>query len=125
MMRFSDELADLKDFFFPKKGEIRGAELKMARQLVDSLASEWDPERYTDEYRDNLMRLINAKVKGRTPKLQEMQSTPQGAEVVDLMARLRASLEGRTAASHAGTSRKAHASKQRKSKSTGRRKSAA
>jgi DNA end-binding protein Ku len=125
MMRFSDELADLKDFFFPKKGEIRGAELKMARQLVDSLASEWDPEKYTDEYRDNLMRLINAKVKGRTPKLQEMQSTPQGAEVVDLMARLRASLEGRTAASHAGTSRKAHASKQRKSKSTGRRKSAA
>jgi DNA end-binding protein Ku len=125
MMRFSDELADLKDFSFPKKGEIRGAELKMARQLVDSLASEWDPEKYTDEYRDNLMRLINAKVKGRTPKLQEMQSTPQGAEVVDLMARLRASLEGRTAASHAGTSRKAHASKQRKSKSTGRRKSAA
>jgi DNA end-binding protein Ku len=122
MMRFSDELADLGDFSFPKKTEIRAAELKMARQLVDSLASEWDPEKYTDEYRDNLMRVINAKIKGKAPKLREMQGTPQGADVVDLMARLRASLEGRKS-SRAGTSKKPAASKHRKS--TGRKKSAA
>ncbi|HTI38534.1 MAG TPA: Ku protein [Vicinamibacterales bacterium] len=122
MMRFSDELADLGEFSFPKKAEIRTAELKMARQLVDSLASDWNPDKYTDEYRDNLMRVINAKVKGKSPKLHEMQSTPQGAEVVDLMARLRASLEGKKS-SHAGTSKKHGASKHRKP--GGRRKSAA
>jgi DNA end-binding protein Ku len=93
MMRFADELADLEDFTFPSSAGIRPAELKMAKQLVESLSAEWQPEKYTDEYRDNLMRLIHAKLKGRKPKLKERE-TPQQAEVVDLMARLRASLEG-------------------------------
>jgi DNA end-binding protein Ku len=123
MMRFSDELADLGDFSFPKKTDIRAAELKMARQLVDSLASDWDPEKYTDEYRDNLMRVINAKIKGKAPKLREMEGTPQGADVIDLMSRLRASLEGRKG-TRTGTSRKPAASKHRKS-SGRKRKSAA
>ena len=96
MMRFADELADLGEFRFPKAGDIRPAELKMARQLVESLSAKWEPEKYTDEYRDNLMRLIKGKLKGRTPRLKERE-TPQQAEVIDLMARLRASLEGTTA----------------------------
>jgi len=98
MMRFSDELADLGDFQFPKKGEIRSAELNMARQLIGSLESDWDPEKYTDEYKENLMRVINAKVKGKAPKLVAADHGPKQAEVVDLMARLRASLEGKKAA---------------------------
>jgi len=95
MMRFSDELADLGEFSFPHKTEIRAPELKMARQLIDSLAADWKPEKYTDEYTENLKRVINAKVKGRTPKLVDMDHGPRQAEVVDLMARLRASLEGK------------------------------
>ena len=94
MMRFADELADLDDFRFPKAEGIRPAELKMAMQLIDSLSADWDPEKYTDEYRDNLMKVIQAKLKGRRPQLQERE-TAQSAEVVDLMARLRASLEGK------------------------------
>jgi DNA end-binding protein Ku len=94
MMRFADELADLDDFTFPKKGEIRPAELRMARQLVDSLSAKWEPDKYTDEYKENLMRVIKGKLKGQTPRLKERE-TPQQAEVIDLMARLRASLEGR------------------------------
>jgi DNA end-binding protein Ku len=66
----------------------------MALQLIDSLSADWEPGKYTDEYRDNLMRIIKAKMKGKTPRLQERE-TPQTAEVVDLMARLRASLEGK------------------------------
>jgi DNA end-binding protein Ku len=93
MMRFADELADLGEFRFPKAGEIRAAERKMAKQLVESLSAKWEPEKYTDEYRDNLMRIIKGKVKGKTPRLKERE-TPQQAEVIDLMARLRASLEG-------------------------------
>jgi DNA end-binding protein Ku len=98
MMRFADELADLGDFRFPKAEGIRPAELKMARQLIDNLSSKWNPEKYTDEYRDNLMKVIQAKLKGRRPRLQERE-TPQSADVVDLMARLRASLEGKGAKS--------------------------
>ena len=96
MMRFADELADMSEFRFPQADGIRPAELKMAKQLVDSLSAKWEPEKYTDEYRDNLLRLIQGKLKGRTPRLKE-RDTPQQAEVIDLMARLRASLEGSAA----------------------------
>ena len=92
MMRFADELADLKDFKFPSREGFRPAELKMAIQLVENLSASWDPEKYTDEYVENLMRVIQAKLKGRKPKLVE-RDTPKQAQVVDLMERLRASLE--------------------------------
>jgi DNA end-binding protein Ku len=111
MMRFSDELADLGEFTFPHKAEVRPAELKMARQLIENLAAEWNPEKYTDEYTANLLRVIKAKMKGKSPKLVEDRTTPKQAEVVDLMARLRASLEGTKAT---GSSKKPAASKPRK-----------
>ncbi len=114
MMRFSDELADLKEFNFPHKAEIRPAEMKMAQQLIDNLVSEWDPAKYTDEYKENLLRVINAKLKGKKPKLIDEDTSPKQAEVVDLMARLRASLEGRGTKTGAGSRRKAAASKGRK-----------
>ena len=119
MMRFADELADLGDFTFPRKADIRPAELKMASQLIENLVSKWDPEKYTDEYKENLMRVINAKMKGKKPKLVDEDRTPKQAEVVDLMARLRASLEGkkgggRSRAEPGGSARKPAASKGRK-----------
>ena len=83
----------------------------MARQLIDNLAAEWKPEKYTDEYKDNLMRVINAKLKGKKPKLIDEDHTPKQAEVVDLMARLRASLEGGSEARRAGSPKKPAASK--------------
>lgn len=108
MMRFADELADLADFTFPKSEGIRAAELKMAIQLVENLSAKWEPEKYTDEYRDNLMRLIHAKIKGRKPKLVERE-TPRQAEVVDLMERLRASLEGKGGRSAKSQPQRSHA----------------
>jgi DNA end-binding protein Ku len=65
----------------------------MAGMLVENLAAEWSPTKYTDDYRDNLMKVIRAKLKGRTPKLEET-AEPHSAEVVDLMERLRRSLQG-------------------------------
>src|SRR6476646_439238 len=41
MMRFADELADLSEFNFPRKADLRPGELKMAMQLIDSLSAEW------------------------------------------------------------------------------------
>src|SRR5688572_6898677 len=111
MMRFADELADLGDFRFPKAADIRPAELKMAEQLIENLTSEWNPEKYTDEYRDNLLKIIHAKLKGRKPKLTERE-TPHQADVVDLMTRLRASLEGK--GQRAGAGKRPAASKTKK-----------
>jgi DNA end-binding protein Ku len=112
MMRFADELADLSEFRFPKSESIRRQEMAMARQLIDHLSSEWDPEKYTDEYRDNLMKIIAAKLKGRRPKLEE-RATPRESNVVDLMERLRASLAGK---GKAETSAPRSASKAKKRK---------
>ena len=65
MMRFADELADLDDFTFPSHEGTRQAELKMARQLIENLSAEWEPEKYTDEYVQNLMRVIQGEVEGK------------------------------------------------------------
>jgi DNA end-binding protein Ku len=104
MMRFADELASLEEFTFPSASGIRPAELKMAVQLVENLSAAWQPEKYTDEYVENLMRVIRAKLKGRKPKLVERE-TPRGADVVDLMTRLRASLEQRGSKKGSGRAR--------------------
>jgi DNA end-binding protein Ku len=115
MMRFADELADLDDFRFPRVDAIRPAELKMAKQLIDNLSAEWKPKKYTDEYRDNLMKVIQGKLKGRQPKLKARE-TAQSADVVDLMARLRASLEGK-----AKPRARAQAAEKKRPKSGGRK----
>jgi len=91
MMRFADELVDTKPFEFPSTQGIRKPELEMAKALVENLAAEWDPSKYTDEYRDNLMKVIKAKMKGKTFEV-EAEAEPRDTKVVDLMERLRQSL---------------------------------
>jgi len=118
MMRFADELADLSAFSFPSASGLRKPELTMARQLIDHLSAEWDPGKYTDEYIGNLMRVIQAKLKGKKPKLQEHVDARQ-AKVVDLMERLRASLAGKDRAPE--TSRRRTASKARAPRQTSKR----
>jgi DNA end-binding protein Ku len=91
MMRFADELVDTKPFEFPSAQGIRKPELEMAKALVNNLAAEWDPSKYTDEYRENLMKVIKAKMKGKTFEV-EAEAEPRDTKVVDLMERLRQSL---------------------------------
>jgi DNA end-binding protein Ku len=93
MMRFSDELADVSDFQFPRSEAVRPEEVKMAKMLVDSLSGQWDPEAYRDEYRENVMRVIQAKLKGKKIKLEPERAAAPQADVVDLMSRLKQSLE--------------------------------
>ena len=92
IMRFADELVDAKQFDFPEAGGVRKGELDMAKALVNSLAADWDPSKYTDQYRENLLRVIQGKLKGKDVEL-EPAGEPRQAEVVDLMERLRRSLE--------------------------------
>ena len=93
MMRYAEELVDIGEYTFPSAKDVRKPELQMARTLVEQLADKWDPEQYTDEYRANLMKIIKAKMKGKKPDLKET-AEPHQAEVVDLMERLRRSLQG-------------------------------
>ncbi len=120
VMRFADELVDVSQFAFPAATGIRKPELDMAKALVNSLAAEWDPSKYTDEYRANLMRIIQAKTRGKEVKL-EAPEEPRQAEVIDLMERLRRSLAQsgtaatpRKRASSASGSKKRAASKRPK-----------
>jgi DNA end-binding protein Ku len=103
LMRYAEELVDAKQLSFPDATGIRKPELQMARTLVEQLADKWDPAQYTDEYRENLMKIIKAKMKGRKPDLKAPPE-PQHAEVVDLMERLRQSLQG--AGTSGGTKKK-------------------
>ena len=91
LLRFADELVDPAQFSLPGSKALPKAELEMAKTLVQNLAAEWKPEKYTDEYRDNLMRVIRAKAKGRKITL-ESADEPRQDKVVDLMERLRQSL---------------------------------
>src|SRR6478672_2048831 len=93
IMRFANELVDAGEFNFPSREAVRPQELQMAEQLVANLAEPFDPTRYTDEYRANLMRIIKAKMKGKKPKLEEPDEETPDSGVLDLMSRLRASLE--------------------------------
>ncbi len=106
LMRFADELTDLETFNLPEAGHIRPAELEMAKALVNSLAADWDPAKYNDQYRDNLLKIIKAKMKGKTIALESEQE-PRQAEVIDLMERLRQSLAQAGATPRAGGAGKA------------------
>src|SRR5438876_1392931 len=92
VMRFADELVNTSQFDFPADTAIRKVELDMAKTLVNSLAAEWDSSKYTDQYRENLLKIIQGKLKGKDVALEPI-TEPRQAEVVDLMERLRRSLE--------------------------------
>ena len=93
IMRFANELVDVNEFSFPAAEVVRPQELQMAEQLVNNLAEPFDPTKYTDDYRANLMRIIKAKMKGKTAKLEGPQEETPDSGVLDLMSKLRASLE--------------------------------
>ena len=92
IMRFSNELVDASEYSFPSREDVRPQELKMAEQLVENLAEPFDPSRYTDDYRANLMKIIRAKMKGKKIEVAEPEER-ESTQVVDLITRLQESLE--------------------------------
>jgi len=98
LLRYADELVDGEQLAFPAADKVRKAELDMAKMLIDNLAADWDPSKYTDEYRENLMKLIKARMKGEKPHLPAAEA-PASGQVVDLMERLRQSLNARAGSS--------------------------
>jgi len=99
----------------PEEMAVSESELKMAVQLIDNLATTFDPSQYTDEYRLKLTELIHAKIEGQ--EIQEAPETPRVGNVVDLMAALQASIEA-TNDEKEETTKPKDASKKRKRKVT-------
>ena len=92
IMRFADELVDVSEFSFPTDAGVRPQEQQMAEQLVGNLSTSFDPAKYTDDYRANLMKIIRAKMKGKKIEIEEPEER-ESTQVVDLMQRLKESLE--------------------------------
>jgi DNA end-binding protein Ku len=91
-MNFSDEVSPSSDLegLPGASAEPASREMKMAKQLIDSLTAKFEPDKYHDSYRESVLELIEAKAQG-----QEIVSEPppeQKAPVVDLMSALEASL---------------------------------
>jgi DNA end-binding protein Ku len=121
-MRFVDELVDANELSFPSSDIVRPQELEMAEQLVSNLAEPFDATKYTDDYRTNLMRIIKAKMKGKKVTLEEADEGPTDPKVIDLMSRLRESLEQGRAKSGGKTRAARSASSARPAKGTRTRK---
>jgi DNA end-binding protein Ku len=92
-MRFAHEIRQARNLGLPASGKgWSESEMKLARQLVDTLSGEWDPADYHDTYSAALRRVIEAKVKGKEPSPPEL---PAPARVTDLMEALKRSLKER------------------------------
>ncbi len=94
LMRFQDELVSSEEVKVPEGKQLGEREVKMATTLVDQMTEEWDPARYTDDYRSAMMKLIEAKVKSGGRELPEKGKPKKATNVVDLLAVLQESLEG-------------------------------
>ena len=90
-MLYADEVVDPQSLEgLPEDVEVTDRELKMAQQLIDSLADDFKPEQYRDEYRERVMDMIERKAQGQQIVIAEDEE--EQAPVVDLMAALEASL---------------------------------
>jgi DNA end-binding protein Ku len=102
-LRYANELRPTKDLEIPAKTlKIAGVtprELDMAMKLVDEMSDRWKPAQYKDTYHDDLMKLINKRIKdGKTevvtpPSKDDEEAKPGRAQVVDLMALLKRSVQ--------------------------------
>lgn len=91
-MLWPDELRDGSFAAPPAEVKVADAEVKMAQMFIEQLSGEFDPTQFTDVYREALEKVVQAKLSG-IPVPEEAGVTPKEADVVDLVAALRASVE--------------------------------
>ncbi len=93
LMHFAEELADSEKLSVPKKMEPGKREIDMARALLQSMTSEWDPKKYKDDYRDALLDVIEEKVEAGGKKIEEKPKEKKpSTKVIDLVEVLKQSL---------------------------------
>ena len=99
-LRYADEIRESSGLELPAagaKGGVKSNELKMALRLIEEMTERWDPDKYRDTYRDDILKRVRAKVKAgetREAAEPEKEAAParQKAEVIDLVALLRQSV---------------------------------
>jgi DNA end-binding protein Ku len=91
LMHFSQEVLDPSELKAPAAAEPSAREIAMAKALIDTLASDWQPEQYADRYQEALMEMIDRKVQNR-PKGDKSVVPRAKGEVIDLLAVLQESL---------------------------------
>jgi DNA end-binding protein Ku len=100
-LRYAHELRDPSRLNLPQNGDKRSAvssqEIKMAEQLVGSMTGAWQPEKYRDAYHDDLLKLIDRKVKAGQTKAVESavpaRRPKREGKVIDMMRLLRQSVK--------------------------------
>ncbi len=94
-MRFGDEVvapAELEDVLPQKKPKVAAKEVEMAEQLIESLTTEFDPGAYRDEYREQLLSLIERKAEGKEVLTAPETEEPKPTAAPDLMSALEESI---------------------------------
>ncbi len=102
LLRYPQELVDAEDYNFPdataKSYRISEAEFEMAEKLIKSMASDWTPGNYKDEYRERLTKVIKSRMKSKgvvksLPQDDEKLPEDASTNVVDFMSLLKKSLD--------------------------------
>ena len=92
-MRFADEVVPKSEIDgIPRRGKVDAKEVSLAKQIIDALATDWDPKRYKDTYTEELRAVIRRKAKGETVAAEKAPEEETG-KVIDLMAALQRSVE--------------------------------
>lgn len=121
ILRWHNEILDPAEFALPespKKSGVSDKELALAKRLVEDMSEKWEPEKYHDTYRAQLTEEIERRVKeGNTETVtqapREGKPAGGGAQVIDLMAALQRSLEGKPARKRTAAEESARAPRKR------------
>ena len=92
-MFFADEIAKPSELDLPRTAKISEKERKLAEKLIEEMSGKFKPEKYEDTYREALLEMIEAKVKGKHGKTKRVASKKATTNVVDIMSKLKASLK--------------------------------
>ena len=136
LLRYPQELIDADDYNFPaasaKSYRISDAEFDMAEKLITSMASDWKPGDYKDEYRERLTKVIKSRMKSKgvvkaLPQDDEKLRDDASTNVVDFMSLLKKSLDSnkRTPAKKSASKRATQSAANKSSKASATKKSAA
>ncbi|WP_232316544.1 non-homologous end joining protein Ku [Candidatus Burkholderia verschuerenii] len=100
-LRWGDEVRDFSEFKFPdedtKKAGVTPKELDMAKRLIDDMSDSWDPAKYHDTFRDDILAMVEKKVKqgkvAEVMKVDEGGEEKASADILDLSELLKRSLK--------------------------------
>ena len=105
LLRFAHELRSPEELELPAKKEAGEKEIQMAERLIEGMVGDWDPEKYRDDYRSDLLKMIEKRVAAGETESVETEPVPApttGAQVIDLMALLKRSVEQSRSGGRAG-----------------------